>query len=252
VNGSVIFVSDTHFKYRDRTPEEKAKKASFLAFLEGLAGAYRLYLVGDIFDFWFEYRSVIPRYYKDVLDTLSALRRSGTEVFISGGNHDFWYGSFVTETLGFTLLPQLAVHELQGKRIAITHGDQMLPRDFGYKTLKAAIRSRPVIALARAVHPDLLFAFAESFSKASKGITAGRTERSARTLIEIAPRSFFAWENDAFVMGHIHYPVLERFGDKVFIILGDWEKHRTYARLAGGELTLEAYKAGVETFSEKR
>ena len=248
----MIFVSDTHFKYRDRSAEEKMKKATFLDFLAGLEGTSRLYLVGDIFDFWFEYRSVVPRYYRDVLDALSALKRGGTEIFLSGGNHDFWYGSFISETLGFTVLPQLAVHDLQGRRVAITHGDDLLPRDFAYKTLKALIRSRGVIALAGAVHPDILFAFAESFSKASKGVTEGRTERSARALLEMAPRSCFKWGNDTFVMGHIHYPVLERFGDKVFVILGDWEKHFTYGRLEAGELTLERYKPRPDTFNEKR
>ncbi len=252
MNGSVIFVSDTHFKYRDSSAEEKAKKASFLEFLGRLEGASRLYLVGDIFDFWFEYRSVVPRYYRDVLEALSSLRRSGTEILLSGGNHDFWYGSFMSETLGFTLLPQLAVHDLQGKRVAVTHGDQMLPRDFAYKALKATIRSRPVVTLARMVHPDLLFAFAESFSKASKEITEGKTERSARAILRMAPCSCFAWGNDAFIMGHVHYPILQRFADKVLVILGDWEKHRTYARLSGGELALESYKPGVDTFSEKR
>lgn len=252
MNGSIIFVSDTHFKYRDASPEEKLKKAYFLDFLTGLEGASRLYLVGDIFDFWFEYRSVVPRYYRDILDALSWLKRGGTEIFVSGGNHDFWYGSFISETLGFTILPMLAVHDLQGKRIAITHGDDLLPRDFGYKTLKALIRSRPVIGLARAVHPDLLFAFAERFSKASKGITEGRTERSARMLLQTAPRSCFRWGNDAFVMGHIHYPCLERFGDKVFVILGDWEEHFSYGKLSGGELTLERYKPRPVTFNEKR
>jgi UDP-2,3-diacylglucosamine hydrolase len=252
LDGSAIFVSDTHFKYRDRSPEEKTKKATFLDFLAGLEGASRLYLVGDIFDFWFEYQSVVPRYYRDVLDALTSLKRGGTDIFLSGGNHDFWYGSFLSETLGFTVLPTLAVHDIQGRRIAITHGDDLIPRDFGYKALKALIRSRGVIALARAVHPDLLFAFAERFSKASKEITEGRTERSAKTILEMAPRSCFRWGNDAFVMGHIHYPVLERFGDKVFVILGDWEKHFTYGKLSGGALTLERYKPSPVTFSEKR
>jgi UDP-2,3-diacylglucosamine pyrophosphatase LpxH len=158
----------------------------------------------------------------------------------------------MTDTLGFTILPPLAVHELQGRRIAITHGDALLPRDVAYKTLKAVIRSRPVVAFARAIHPDILFAFARSFSKASKGITEKRTERSARVLRAMAPTSFFRWGNDVFVMGHIHYPCVDAFGEKVFVILGDWEEHCSYGELSGGAISLKSYRPSETALTENR
>ena len=252
MDGPVFFVSDTHFKFDGGSIEEKRKRAYFLDFLEGIGGAPRLYLVGDIFDFWFEYRSVVPRYYREILDSLSGLKRRGTEIFMTGGNHDFWYGSYITDTLGFTVLPPLAVHELQGKRIVITHGDTLLPRDAAYKTLKTVIRSRPAIALARAVHPDILFAFARRFSMASKGITEKKTERYARLLRAMAQNAFFRWDNDVFVMGHVHYPCIDTFGEKVFVILGDWERHYSYGELSGGTISLGYYRPKETTFTENR
>ena len=249
---TVFFVSDTHFKYDAETDSERTKRDCFLDFLSRIAGASRLYLMGDIFDFWFEYRSVVPRYYRDVTDALAALQRSGTEIYITGGNHDFWLGDYISGTLGFTILSTFTKHELQGLTVAMTHGDNLLPGDRAYKTLKAVIRSRPAIALARSVHPDILYAFAKRFSRASKGFTERKTERAAKTLLSLAPDHFFRWDNDAFVMGHIHYPCLERFGERTFVILGDWERNRSYLELREGRLSLGFYRAGENTLIDRR
>ncbi len=250
MNDSIIFLSDTHFKYHIIDDDERKKREYFLDFLERIRGIRKLYLVGDIFDFWFEYASAIPRYYHDILDGLCMVQKSGTEIFIVGGNHDFWLGSYISHALGFTILPPVSTHELQGKRVTVTHGDMLLKGDYAYKTLKALIRSRPVIAIARLFHPDFLYGFARSFSKASKEITQKKTEESARRLMHMAPRSFFRWKNDVFVMGHIHYPYLQRFDEKVFVILGDWEQHYSYLHLKDGRLSLECYKPGENTLSE--
>jgi UDP-2,3-diacylglucosamine hydrolase len=252
VKETVYFLSDTHFKYHSQGADERKKRAYFLDFLGRIGHAGRLYLVGDVFDFWFEYKSVIPRYYHDVLDGLFHLRKGGTEIFITGGNHDFWFGSYLSETLGLTILPDIATHELQGRTVTLTHGDMLLPRDYLYKTLKSIIRSRPVVSLARAVHPDILYAFARNFSRASKGITHNKTERSAKAVIRMAPDAFFRWNNDVFVMGHTHYPMIKRFGKNILVILGDWEEHYSYLKLEGGELSLEYYNPDEKTLIEKR
>ena len=134
----------------------------------------------------------------------------------------------------------------------MTHGDSLLPGDLAYKALKTVIRSRAVVAVARALPPRFLYGFARRFSRASKGVTAKRTERSARALVAMAPDAFFKWGNDVFVMGHIHYPCLERFGDRAFAIIGDWESHFSYVALEAGELTLGRYGAGEATRIENR
>lgn len=249
---SVFFVSDAHFKYDGMGVDERMKRKRFISFLAGIEGASKLYLLGDIFDFWFEYGSVVPRYYRDILDALAFLRKTGTEIYIAGGNHDFWLGSFISETLGFTILPPLVTHTIQGINVTMTHGDDLLPGDYGYKILKAIIRSRPAVAAARAVHPDLLYAFASRFSRASKGMTEGKTERSAKTLLAMARDTFFRWDNHAFITGHVHYPCLERFGDRTFVILGDWERNFSYLEMREGRLSLEFYRPGENTLIENR
>jgi UDP-2,3-diacylglucosamine hydrolase len=249
---SIFFVSDAHFKYDGSEGTERAKRDLFISFLARIEGASRLYLLGDMFEFWFEYRSVVPRYYRDVLEALSSLRASGTEIYIAGGNHDFWLGPYISEGMGFVILPALATHTIQGVTVTMTHGDDLLPGDRGYKLLKAIIRSRPAIAAARAVHPDVLYAFAKRFSRASKGMTQGKTERSAKTLLAMARDTFFRWGNRAFITGHVHYPCLERFGDKTFVILGDWERNFSYLEMREGRLSLEFYRPAENTLIENR
>ncbi len=249
---SVFFVSDTHFTYHTADADERKKRALFLDFLERISGARRLYLVGDTFDFWFEYRSVIPKYYGDILHGLLTVRRNGTEVCITGGNHDHWFGSYITDTLGVTVLPTLTTHRLQGKTITVTHGDTLLPGDYAYKTLKTIIRSRPAIELSRLIHPDILYRFARWFSQSSQKMNGKKTERFAWVMCERAPDNFFHWNNDVFIMGHIHYPLMKHYDDKTFVILGDWVSHYSYLRLDGGELFLEYYNPDEKTLIENR
>jgi UDP-2,3-diacylglucosamine hydrolase len=252
VRDSIIFLSDTHFSYHTDDEKERKKRALFLEFLSRIEGVGSLYLLGDIFDFWFEYRSVAPKYYHDILDGLNRLTKGGSRVSIMGGNHDYWLGSYISETLGMTVLPQLVTHELQGRRITMTHGDMLLPGDLAYKTLKAVTRNPFVISIARLVHPDILYGLARNFSRASKGVTHKKTQKVAGKLLEIAPDRFFEWGNDTFVMGHVHLPRMESFGDRIFVMLGDWEEHFSYLLLKGGNLSLECYGTVVPTLSESR
>ncbi len=257
MSDTVYFLSDTHFKYhqeglRSLGPDEKRKRALFREFLLSIRGASRLYLVGDIFDFWFEHRGVIPGYYGDILESIGILAGSGTDIFITGGNHDHWFGSYLPETFGVRVLPTVAVHELQGRKVLMTHGDDLLPGDYGYKALKTIIRSHPVVAAARLLPPRFLYSLAASFSRASKGLTQGKTEACAVKLTEMAADNFFTSGNDAFVMGHVHLPVIREFPGGTFIILGDWETHFSYARLEGGLFTLESYQSEGDTVSENR
>jgi UDP-2,3-diacylglucosamine hydrolase len=249
---AAYFLSDAHFKFDASAPEERLKRERFTAFLARIQGADRLYLLGDIFDFWFESRGFVPPFYDDILDALGSLRAGGTAIFIAGGNHDWWLGRHIADTLGFSVIPPLATHEIQGRRVTMTHGDALLPGDLAYKALKAVIRSRPVVALARELPPGLLYGFARRFSRASKGVTSKRTERSARALAAMAPDAFFKWGNDVFVMGHIHRPCLERFDGRTFAIIGDWERHFSYLAIEGGEITLRRYGAGEATRIEIR
>ena len=249
---TVYFVSDTHFTYHTGDGDEREKRAAFLDFLESVRGAARLYLAGDIFDFWFEYRHVVPAHYEDILCGLARLRESGTRILLMPGNHDGWYGRHLVDTRGFEILRDTAEIDLQGRRVILTHGDTVLPGDVGYKILRAVIRSRFAVFFARLLHPDLLFGFAGLFSRASKRVTHGKTEAHARRVREVAFDRYFSAGNDAFVMGHIHQPCLDEREGRLFVILGDWETHRSWLRLEDGRFSLHFYDRPGKMLSESR
>lgn len=249
---TIYFLSDAHFKIDASLPSERRKRDFFLEFLSRMEGAPRLYLLGDIFDFWFESPSFVPPFYDDILAGLSRLRAGGTKIFICGGNHDYWLGPHIRDARGFEILEPFATHEIQGLRVTMTHGDALLPGDYGYRALKAVIRSAPVIALAKRLPPSLLYGFAKRFSTASKSVTSRFTERSARTLIALAPKRFFRWGNDAFVTGHVHWPHVERFDGRTFAIVGDWDRSFSYLTLENGRFEARFYRPAEASESDTR
>lgn len=252
MGGPIFFISDTHFRYHNIGEKEIIKKERFFKFLKEIRGASRLYLVGDIFDFWFEYKSSIPKYYWDVLCNLRMLRGNGTSIHITGGNHDYWLGPFIANEMGFEILPNISTHKLQGRTVTITHGDTLMPGDRKYKILKRVIGNPLIITLAKMIHPDILFRFAGWFSSASKEVTEENTEAWAKRLVGLAEDSFFKWDNDSFVMGHIHKPLIKHFGNQTFAILGDWERHFSYLRLENGVFSAGNYNEEVNTLIENR
>jgi UDP-2,3-diacylglucosamine hydrolase len=234
------FLADTHF--RDPLDDsERERRRRFLAFLDSLQPDSALFLLGDIFDFYFEYRHVVSNRYLDVYAGLSRTTARGVEVHFLGGNHDFWVGDFARRELGMRVHQDEIRVSAQGRRVVCAHGDLVVPRDWGYKILKTVLRNRAVIAAARWVHPDLFDALATGVSYGSRAMQATVAEERARAVASHAHRHFFARGNDAFVMGHIHHPLVDTRDGRDFVILGDWISDFTYARLCGGSLTLETF-----------
>ena len=235
-------VADTHF--RDlATPGEAERRGRFNRFLDGLAPGTFLVLLGDIFDFYFEYRSVVSRRYLDVYEILDACRRRGVEIHFLGGNHDHWVGDFFTRELGIVVHQHEIRIAAQGRRIVLAHGDLVMPRDYGYKVLKSVIRNRAVIGASRWIHPDLLDAVARGVAHGSRQYFSVPQEKRARAVEAHAWGNFFTRGNDAFVMGHVHYPMHETRDGREFMIVGDWLEHFTYGRLSSGRLRLETARS---------
>jgi len=238
----VRILADTHFR-DPHSPEERERRERFIGFLDGLPAQSELFLMGDIFDFYFEYRSVLSRRYLDIFAAIRRTTGRGIPVHFLGGNHDYWVGDRFAEELGVTLHERDILLEAQGRRIVLAHGDLVMPRDYGYKILKSVIRNPFVIALARMIHPDWLDAIATGVSNGSRKVFHIPWEKRARDVTVHAWDHFFNRGNDAFVMGHVHYPLHETRNGKEFVILGDWIEHYTYARLTNGRLRLETVKS---------
>jgi UDP-2,3-diacylglucosamine hydrolase len=240
-DGAAYFLSDAHLG-TDPAPLEAARTQRLHDFLSNLKGkADTLFIVGDLFDFWFEYRTAIPRRYFATLCVLEELRRAGVKIVYLAGNHDFWLGHFLHDELGIETLEGPLSLSLQGRHLWLHHGDGLLG-DAGYSLLRRVVRSPVSIALYGLIHPDLGFPLAHWVSRLSRHSREGRTLNSERLLREVAaPR--FAEGYDAVLIGHFHHAYEHRANGRELFVLGDWFERFTYLVLENGRFRLEAWPA---------
>ncbi len=234
---STFFISDVHLG----TPQiklEKEKEKRLLAFLDYVSTyGERLVVVGDLFDFWFEYRTVIPRGYTSVLCALNQLKILGKELHYVAGNHDFWMRDYMAREIGFQLHMDPITLTIRGKRFYINHGDGVARRDKGYRLLKRIFRNKINIFLYSLIHPDLGIPFAKWISGLSREHTHHHGNVDDRDYMQLAEQKFREGY-DYVVMGHLHVPNYQQIGHKVYVNLGDWIEHFTYAEFDGEHLHL--------------
>lgn len=238
-----LFVSDVHLG-SGRAGQDRDREARFGAFLEQRArGARRLFVLGDLFDFWFEYRHAMPRRHLATVRRLGALVDAGVGLTYFGGNHDSWAGAFMRDELGATVHDDPARLDVGGRRLALMHGDGLARGDAGYKLLKKVLRNRVAIAAYRAIHPDLGIPFAHAVSRLSRhSRDESRVDREWLYRQLALPR--FAEGADGVLTGHYHHPTHFRRDGRDFLILGDWIGNFTFASLNGGRFALERWEEG--------
>jgi UDP-2,3-diacylglucosamine hydrolase len=231
---TILFVSDLHFG-RQIDDFERQRRDSFFRFLEAHAGVPRLVIAGDLFQFWFDLGSTIPRGYFDILQALARLRSSGSRIDYLAGNHDWWRGRFWEDELGVTIHPGDLTLQVQGRRILVQHGDGVGPGDHGYKLLKRVLRHPLSRALARLLHPDLLLATAHRMDRLSHGHTSQQPIDIDR--LRSAARDAFASGHDALVLGHVHTQLHETVDTGELLVIGDWLTLHSYVQLHDGVFT---------------
>lgn len=238
----VRFLADTHFRDRLLAGEDERRRA-FRSFLDGLPSESALFLLGDIFDFFFEYATVVSKRYFDIFTALYNATQRGVEIHFLGGNHDYWVRDFLSEELGITLHGDEVLIDCQGRKVLCTHGDMFMPGDDNYKMIRSVIRNRFVVRAAKILHPDLMDAIAGGVSQTTRRRNhTNHLEDMAKRLADAARSRCFAKENDIFIMGHVHYPLHRIDNGREFMIVGDWIKDFTYARIKDGKLSLEKFK----------
>lgn len=236
---AIYFISDAHLSHLE-TQDTKSRREKLIEFLQSIHGADALYILGDLFDFWFDYKHVIPKYHHQIFCGISSLRGSGTKIYILGGNHDFWLGDFFTNHLDVEIIPPEHEITINGKRFFLAHGDGLLPGDTGYKILKSILRSRVAIFLFKWLHPDIGFKFAEMISQSSRRYNSSEDAIIERLTIlgEEFAKTKFKGEIDFVLFGHIHRPHQLNDGKKRFLILGDWMKYFSYGKFENNKLSL--------------
>lgn len=234
---ALYFISDIHLGL-EAPDEEASKESRLLELLKKVEDeGERLYIVGDLFDFWFEYRHAIPSCSVQVLAALRRLSDAGVEVHYIAGNHDFALGTYLSDQVGCILHIDPFGTEYAGTRFYLHHGDGLAGRDLGYRILKKVIRSPISQALWRLVHPDIGFAITRRLSGASRRYTQdkdyGRGDRLDRFLAERCREGY-----DYIIMGHFHLAedrLLE--GGSRYINLGGWlDGGSPYARFEGDRM----------------
>ena len=231
----VYLTSDAHLGALPPDREE-----AFLSWLEHAGDvASRIVINGDLFDFWFEYGSVIPRGFTRVLGILRSIVDSGVPVLLMGGNHDWWGGSYLRDEVGIEFHQDPLVLDLAGRRTFLAHGDGLGRGDLGYRFLRLVLRGRLTRWAFRWLHPDVGAWVARTVSMTEHregGPSQADKARSdilhqwAREKLEKEPSL------ELVVLGHTHVPILDEVGEgRFYLNAGDWLHHRSYAVLEEGE-----------------
>lgn len=230
---SYFFISDAHLG--SHQPETERRLTDFLLSLKGRAKG--LYILGDLFEFWFEYQRVIPKSGLKVLAVLNELHSAGTRVVFLKGNHDVWFRGVLSQELGIEGFYDHLTEEIEGKRVFMTHGD-LLDRNCIPKFFRGLMRNRLNGMLFSLLHPDIGIGIARYIARKSR-------EQKAKPDVVKVMRGFarrrIAEGCEVVVMGHSHIPERIEFGRGVYINVGDWLNHFTYCRLAEGKVFLERY-----------
>jgi UDP-2,3-diacylglucosamine hydrolase len=234
------FISDLHIGAEENSNETNRQKI-ILRFLQEIANdATHLCIVGDLFDFWFEYKYVIPKKYFRFIHQLKNMTDEGIEIHYLTGNHDFYLGSFLDESVDIKTWDHDCSLEFGGKKFYLFHGDGVAKKDVGYRILKRILRNRFNLKLYRWLHPDFGIPFARFVSGSSRKYTNQINLRDESDYKDYAEKKFEEGY-DYVLMGHRHNPLEHIVGDHKYINLGDWIDKYTYAIFDGKSLKLKKY-----------
>jgi UDP-2,3-diacylglucosamine hydrolase len=238
----VYFISDVHLGLGLRE-EEREKENRLLALFEHiLPKTDELFIVGDLFDFWFEYRTVIPKGFHRTLAALQAFTDRSIPVKYLVGNHDCWMAGFFSDELGIEIHMAPFETHIQGRRVYLHHGDGLATKDLGYRLIKPVLRNRAAFQLYRWLHPDLGVPLARGSSHTSRTYTAHKDYGEEEGLLKFA-RARFLEGSEIVVMGHRHKPSFTEIDGGIYVNLGDWIVYHTYAIMEGGTIRLAAWSA---------
>ncbi|MDE6368399.1 MAG: UDP-2,3-diacylglucosamine diphosphatase [Muribaculaceae bacterium] len=249
------FLSDLHLgaAYLGNKKERERMAAEFLRSIA--ADATRLYLVGDILDYWYEYRTVVPRGHIRFFGALAELADSGVEVTWLIGNHDIWMFDYLRDELGIHIIDGSVTAEIDGKRFFISHGDGLGRLEPGFRFIRSMFRNRVCQKLYAAIHPRWTVGFAYRWSASNRDYDPSRPPQFAGKLRENVERWATDYvaehpDTDFIVLGHHHVMVDEEIVKSCrLIILGDWIYNFSYAVFDGQNLCLEQYDRVISQFN---
>lgn len=247
---TIYFLADAHLgaKY---IADPAAHQSRLIEMLRMMAkDADSIYMLGDIIDFWFEYKSVVPAGFTRLFATLAEIVQSGVKVYWMHGNHDMWTGGYITSETGVTIIPDSFYNiNADNCTIVVSHGDTIGRVPASYRILRTLFRSRICRKMLAAIHPRLTMAVGHGWSSHSRK-SAGHISIEKSPLIDWMKK--YLSNHTAkppvkyFICGHLHYPLREKIPgtDAELIILGDNYSRFQYAKYDHGIITIEQFASG--------
>jgi UDP-2,3-diacylglucosamine hydrolase len=245
-NKKIYFLSDFHLGAPDHARSLQREKV-IIQFLESIkAEASEIFLLGDMFDFWYEYRKVVPKGYVRLLGKLAELSDAGIKLHFFPGNHDMWVKDYFMRELDMDMFDKPTAFELLGKQFLIAHGDGLGPGDHGYKRLKKVFRNPLAKWMFGILPPVAGMGIANYMSRRSRAQTGAKEEvflgGEKEWLVIYCREMMKEKQYDYFIFGHRHLPIDFRFENgSRYINLGDWINYFTYAVFDGEQLELKSY-----------
>ncbi len=246
---NIYFVSDCHFgvpNYEASLIREK----KFIQWLDVIQkDAQEIYLLGDIFDFWFEYKRVVPKGYVRLLGKLAEITDKGIPVYYFRGNHDMWMFDYFPKELNIPLFRDPQVRTFFGKKFFIAHGDGLGPGDKGYKFLRRIFSSRFLQWMFARLHPNfaiglgLYFSNKSRYARGDEDLHFHGHDTEKERLIAFAKETLKQKKIDFFIFGHRHLPIDIKLDEHSrYINIGDWLHHFSYGVFDGENFEIKKFE----------
>jgi len=246
-NKKIYFLSDFHLG-APNYEKSLAREKKIVQFLDSItADAAEIFIVGDMFDFWYEYKTVVPKGYTRIFGKLASLTDAGIPIHFFVGNHDMWMKDYLLQELNIPTYHQPKAFERFGYKLFVGHGDGLGPGDYGYKLLKKIFRNPICNWLFGVLHPNIGIGIANYFSRKSRAKTGFSDQyflgEDKEWLIQYSKEILATTHYHYFVFGHRHFPMDIRLqADSQYINIGDWIVHYTYGVLDKNGLTLATWE----------
>jgi UDP-2,3-diacylglucosamine hydrolase len=253
----IFFLSDFHLGAPDAAHSLEREKMIVRFLDEVKPEAFAIFIVGDLFDFWYEYRKVVPRGFVRILGKMAELADSGIALHFFVGNHDMWMKDYFQEEMNIPVYFHPREFEFNDRKFLVGHGDGLGPGDHGYKRLKKVFRNPFCQWLFGILPPAAGMGLANYFSRKSRAKTGNSEEHflgEEKEWLLIYSREQASVRNiDYFVFGHRHLPIDYRLDNgSRYINLGDWITFFTYAVFDGNDISLHAYNGNQDKIVMKQ
>lgn len=243
----IYFLSDFHLGAPDFS-SSLIREKKIVAFLESIRhNAQQIIIVGDVFDFWYEYKTVVPKHFVRLLGKLAEITDSGIPVILFAGNHDMWMRGYFQTELNIPVYFEPRTFNWNNKKFYVGHGDGLGPGDHGYKFIKRIFRNKFCQWLFGQMHPTLGMGIANYFSRRSRKKTGSSDAfflGEENEWLIIYSREMLSKEHyDYFIFGHRHLPLTIKLNDNAeYINLGDWITYFTYAVFDGNTVQIKKWQ----------